>query len=600
MIGKNIAANTTWCNFGIPYLIKVDDIDIYNGSSPYPTVTFTINPGTTIKFDPDLGLYLGHAFTGTVQCGVLNAVGTKEQPITFTTSSPGQYWSGILFKWGTSSQSRLNYCTIEYAGAHFAELEDNIEHDAAVSFWESSPSAETIKNSTVRYSKADGIKIHSNDSGSATIKNCNIYSNDLYDFIDFQNNQNINAQLNYWGTPYGPSQDLCSSAIVTGTVVYEPWLEEEFSDPFRFISAGANPKQFNPITGNTTFSFTLSQPANWTLSILNQQFEKVWSKSGLNSPGGTITWNGMGENGVVSGVCYYRIEAESNGSTASPVMGILNLGDQTIARITQPLSHTLFTSGTEISIEGTAITNGGYYEVKYGMGGAPTSWNTITGPIYSSKQNEQLATWDTTGLNQPVYTIRLDVINSGITYSDLVTVDFLVEETQPPPDAAIAYTYDSHGRLSGITYPDGSSIRYTYDRTGNRLTVTRDGQLPPTVVHLAYFRAEPTPQGVLLQWKTESEINTVGFNLYRRIADEKDYTKINNSLIPAKGSSISGVEYSFLDVPPQQGGIYFYLLEDVDTAGNTKRYGPVSSKNITQRNRSGKGVFRKSLSKDCN
>ena len=264
-------------------------------------MTLTINPGTTIKFDPDLGLYLGHAFTGTVQCGVLNAVGTKEQPITFTTSSPGQYWSGILFKWGTSSQSRLNYCTIEYAGAHFAELEVNIEHDAAVSFWESSPSAETIKNSTVRYSKADGIKIHNNDSGSATIKNCNIYSNDLYDFIDFQNNQNINAQLNYWGTPNGPSQDLCSSAIVTGTVVYEPWLEEEFSDPFRFISASANPKQFNPITGNTTFSFTLSQPANWTLSVLNQQFEKVWSKSGLNSPGGTITWNGRRYGGENSG-----------------------------------------------------------------------------------------------------------------------------------------------------------------------------------------------------------------------------------------------------------------------------------------------------------
>ena len=42
------------------------------------------------------------------------------------------------------------------------------------------------------------------------------------------------------------------------------------------------------------------------------------------------------------------------------------------------------------------------------------------------------------------------------------------------PEATIAYetyTYDSAGRLTQVTYGDGSSIRYFYDKNGNILSV---------------------------------------------------------------------------------------------------------------------------------
>jgi len=39
--------------------------------------------------------------------------------------------------------------------------------------------------------------------------------------------------------------------------------------------------------------------------------------------------------------------------------------------------------------------------------------------------------------------------------------------------ATVTYTYDSQNRLTQVGYSNGSSIDYTYDAAGNRLTQTR-------------------------------------------------------------------------------------------------------------------------------
>jgi YD repeat-containing protein len=41
----------------------------------------------------------------------------------------------------------------------------------------------------------------------------------------------------------------------------------------------------------------------------------------------------------------------------------------------------------------------------------------------------------------------------------------------PAADAATTYEYDSLGRLTKVTYDDGSWVQYAYDANGNRTVV---------------------------------------------------------------------------------------------------------------------------------
>ncbi len=599
VIGRDIFENSTWHNFGIPYIVREKDVKIPDAEGK--TLTLTIEPGTIIKFDPGIGLNIGGGSTYHKQWGILNAQGTRQQPIIFTSVAPGYYWDGITFTWSPNAEnSRLHYCVVESAGEH-KEQYSTSQLDAAVVFNECLPAPSTIQNAVIRYSKSDGIKFYGFDTGSVSIHHCDFYGNAQYDLIDQHNKKTIDATLNFWGTPNGAGNDMCSSAVVSGIVQYDPWLEEEFTEPFKIIAAGASPRQFDPLTGHTSISFLLSQSATWKLSIVTQQQETVWSKTGEGTTN-TVMWNGVSANGgVIGGTCFYRIEAENSSGKAVPVRGMLTLGNQTVARINQPVSGGLFTPGTAITIMGTAQPAiGNYYEVLYGSGETPASWISLTGPVYRSQLNGELATWDTAGIDHPVVTVKLDVHTAGMVYTDIVRIGFFITEKQGSGDNAITYGYDPLGRLVAAQYPDGSAIRYTYDRTGNRLTLEKTGRTPPTAVKISRFSAKPTNKGIIITWETESEVKTAGFNLFRMRAGKDNYERINSALIPARGSPTVGAQYSYVDIPPRPGRRWFYMLEEVEQNGGTCVYGPASTVNKSLRAFNDAGAFRKNLKTNCN
>ena len=77
--------------------------------------------------------------------------------------------------------------------------------------------------------------------------------------------------------------------------------------------------------------------------------------------------------------------------------------------------------------------------------------------------------------------------------------------------------------------------------------------------------------GVDLNWRTASEQDNLGFNLYRSTHREGDYTQINDMMIP---SNTLG-EYSYKDVNILSGTRYYYKLEDINISGANGVYGPI-------------------------
>jgi len=103
----------------------------------------------------------------------------------------------------------------------------------------------------------------------------------------------------------------------------------------------------------------------------------------------------------------------------------------------------------------------------------------------------------------------------------------------------------------------------------------------PTAVDLLTFTATPAPEGVLVEWETGLELDTLGFNLYRASSLGGAEVRPNDTLIPASEmGSVFGAHYEWLDVTAALDTVYFYWLEDVDVYGITTRHGPVSTKLI--------------------
>ncbi len=99
-----------------------------------------------------------------------------------------------------------------------------------------------------------------------------------------------------------------------------------------------------------------------------------------------------------------------------------------------------------------------------------------------------------------------------------------------------------------------------------------------TAVELASFDAAPQDGGVLLTWATASEVDNLGFNIYRADSQVGELIKINPNLIPSKNlGSSTGAAYSYLDGSAVPGATYYYWLEDLDMSGASARHGPVAA-----------------------
>ncbi|MBI1927574.1 hypothetical protein HYR99_25445 [Candidatus Poribacteria bacterium] len=98
--------------------------------------------------------------------------------------------------------------------------------------------------------------------------------------------------------------------------------------------------------------------------------------------------------------------------------------------------------------------------------------------------------------------------------------------------------------------------------------IEADSALP---VALSSFTGAFVDGQVILKWKTGSEWQNLGFNVYRSRTASGDSIKLNEPLIPGLGTSGSGREYQWVDDTATDGEVYYYYIEDVSLDGRTHR-----------------------------
>jgi hypothetical protein len=95
---------------------------------------------------------------------------------------------------------------------------------------------------------------------------------------------------------------------------------------------------------------------------------------------------------------------------------------------------------------------------------------------------------------------------------------------------------------------------------------TGDASLPVT---LSSFTANAEGGSVKLLWRTETEINNIGFTVYRGETEDGKYTKI--TFVNGAGNTGMPTDYQFEDTKVEQGRIYFYYIEDIDITGERNK-----------------------------
>ncbi len=143
----------------------------------------------------------------------------------------------------------------------------------------------------------------------------------------------------------------------------------------------------------------------------------------------------------------------------------------------------------------------------------------------------------------------------------------------------INFTYDNNNPASWTTasmrqptYPGGCSLDM-----GSPGTLGADQSLP---VEISTFEIWPRDNQAVLKWVTESEVNNLGFEIWRSQYPNSDYVKIADyqTVDQLKGhiSSNQRHEYRYVDKLVANGLTYWYKLVDVDLNGHRTEHGPLS------------------------
>jgi len=130
-----------------------------------------------------------------------------------------------------------------------------------------------------------------------------------------------------------------------------------------------------------------------------------------------------------------------------------------------------------------------------------------------------------------------------------------------PVDAPETITFYAAGNAADNDGSTGGDYIYT--------TTYTMGLVP---VELTRFMAEVRGREVILRWRTLSELDNMGFRVYR--SEGEQFQLITDDLIPGAGTTSLASDYSFTDRDLAEGETYRYRLSDVSLDGSETFHTP--------------------------
>jgi len=309
----------------------------------------------------------------------------------------------------------------------------------------------------------------------------------------------------------------------------------------------------------------------------------VWHLGETSNPYNDSTSNG---NNSVSGT--YPTQANGkigNGQTFSGGEEIIITPTSSIELSTDGAVSVWFNPSDVTSGYHDLLEKGGNGGYVYFLGATGTAWPGM----WWGPQSTSPSYWATTNPSQPLAVgnwYKLDGVSSG-GYNTLYINGSLVGTSSG------AFSFSNTGSLrigngvDGYTQGTIDEIRVsTTVRSADWITTEYNNQSapsgfyalgtelanPPTLITLASFNV--SPQGVIA-WQTKSEVDNLGFNLYRTNPDGTGAVRLNGALIPGLLSSAMGKEYTYTDTGVTGGTTVCYVLEDIDLQGVNTYHGPV-------------------------
>jgi hypothetical protein len=275
--------------------------------------------------------------------------------------------------------------------------------------------------------------------------------------------------------------------------------------------------------------------------------------------------SGVTGNGTSNSLVINEILADPNGDANGDANGdgTTNTTDDEFVEIVNTGDESVDVSGYKIydgyglrhTVPSSTVIDAGVALVVFG-GGNPTG---IPGIVQTASSN------------------ALELNNSG---DDVILKDdndnILASYTygsEGGDDQSLARNPDFTGNFVKHTTISGNSVSFSPGRKNSD-----DSSLPITLSTFTVVFVDEQP---LLQWKTQSEENNAGWNIYRgetETAFQAETAQIVNfEIIPGAGTSTEPTTYEYSDVfPVQPESSYYYWLESVDYSGTTHLYGPVT------------------------